>query len=201
MNEIRSIDSHAVACQVYLEINSENSVKYLPVMETGDSDQFISRLRLSLVRNGYFTLADDNPVFRYGKIVRYSNNKYICVYSSQIPEGYEDHLAVITDAANQARIINTLKPFLPLMGVWIFAMFLLPSLLMSIILAFYASTRMSDPVRAISEAASRLAEGDPSFLMVPHSKDELGEIAVLLNSVADNISAGKKPDKKASLRL
>jgi len=201
MSEIRSIDAHAAACQVYSRDGSDDSSFFFPVLEIGDSARFVPRNRLSEVTHGIFTLDAGEPLFRYGQVVRYSNSTYLCVYTSLLPEGFRERLDTIRAASVQAGVIEKLKPFLPLMGVWIYILFSLPSLLMVVILAWFASSRMAEPIRSITEATARLAEGDHSFCVIPHSRDELAETASLLNSIAEGKNSKKKADKKAVIRL
>ena len=201
MNEIRSIDAHAAACQVYSRDGSDDSAFFFPVLEIGDSARFVPRNRLSEVTHGMFTLDEGEPLYRYGQIVRYSNSTYLCVYTSLLPAGFRERLETVSAAADQAAVIEKLKPFLPLMGVWIYVLFSLPSLLMVVILAWFASSRIAEPVRSITEATARLAEGDHSFCVIPHSRDELAETASLLNSIAEGKYSKKKADKKAVIRL
>ncbi len=201
MNEIRSIDIFAVSCQVYALEKDFIKPVYQPVVEIGDSAQFLPLDRLALVQDGFFTLSKKDTVFRYGQIVHYSNSIYVCIYTSLIPEGYLEGLEGIRTASANSKVIDTLKPFLPLMGIWIFVMFSLPSILMIIILAYFMSTRIDEPVRSISEAVGRLSEGDDSFIVIPHTRDELADTALLINSLTDRSRSNKKPDKKVVIRL
>jgi nitrogen fixation/metabolism regulation signal transduction histidine kinase len=231
MPAIRLMDPHAAACQVYMQmgIDSAGNPAYSPVIETGDSSQFVPRDRLDQVKDGIFSLDADGDVFRFGRLVNQRNASYICVYTSGIPTGYRARLDAIYGAWDQAHIIDTLDPFLPFMGIWIYLMFTLPSILMMIVIAFYLSFRFTDPVRTIQESVNRLAAGDTSFRIIPHAKDELADIARDVNTIAgkagrpsrpsqsgasaqsgeatppdgDERTGGtrKKPDKKAFLRL
>lgn len=201
MSEIRSIDAHAVSCQVYLLGSDFASAAYLPIVETGDSGQFVPRDRLGTVRNGLFTLNQGEDVFRYGQIVRYSNSIYVCAYTSLVPAGFSARLASIKAAYAQATVIDRLRPFLPLMGLWIYILFSLPSILMVVIIAWFLSARLAEPVRSLSEAAARLAGGDASQRLIPHTRDEVAEAADHLNTIAAQIETKKRPDKKAILRL
>jgi len=218
MPAIRLMDPHAAACQVYVQngIDEMGNPLYSPVIETGDSGQFVSRERLDQVKDGIFSLDTDGDVFRYGRLVYQRNTSYICVYTSSIPTGYRARLDAVYGAWDQAHIIDTLDPFLPFMGIWIYLMFTLPSVLMIIVISFYMSVRFTDPVRIIQESVNRLAAGDYSFRIIPHAKDELGDIANGVNLIAEKAASDglfpsdgslrpdgsrKKPDKKAFLRL
>lgn len=201
MSEIRSIDSHAVAYQAYVIERDFIAPVYVPVIEIGDSARFFPVAQLSTVTDGLLRVVEKDDVFRYAQIVRYSNNSYVCIYTSATPAGYLSALETIKTVSAQARVIDTLKPHLPLMGIWIYAMFALPSILMVVILAFYASSLIAEPVCSLNEAAGRLAEGDDTFIIVSHSSDELSGTAVLLNAVAENLRVKKKPEKKVVLKL
>ncbi|HPS43573.1 MAG TPA: hypothetical protein PK542_03705 [Treponemataceae bacterium] len=199
MSEIRAIDPHAVACQVYRAERAGDATSYVPVIEAGDSERFVSHDFLGQVQKGLFTLDGETDSFRYGAVVRYSNNAYVCVYTSDIPSGFTERLERVRATRAQARIIDTLKPYLPLMGLWIFAMFLLPPIMMALIVAYRAACAMAEPIRAIAEGSARLAEGDPSWRIVPRSGDETAEIARLVNSIASRASAARSQGKRLSV--
>ena len=192
MPAIRAMDPHAAACQVYVQngIDEMGNPVFTPVIETGDSGQFVSRERLDQVKDGIFSLDNDGDVFRYGRLLHQGNTAYICVYTSSIPAGYRARLDAVYSAWDQAHIIDTLDPFLPFMGVWIYLMFTLPSVLMIIVISFYMSIRFTDPVRIIRESVNELAAGDYSLRIIPHAKDELADIANGVNAIAEK--AGQK---------
>ncbi len=200
MSDIRALDPHAVACQVYRAARVGDSTAYQSVIETGDSARFLSRDSLASVRDGLFTVPGERDVFRFGAVVRYSGSAYACVYTADIPAGFTERMERVRATRSQAKIVDTLKPFLPLMGIWVFAMFILPSLLIALVIAYRASCVVADPVRAILWHSSRLAEGDFSWRSVPRSRDETAEIAMKLNAVSANRSP-EKADKKGPDRV
>jgi len=57
----------------------------------------------------------------------------------------------------------------------------------SILISFYISVKISNPVMAMSEFANRLAEGDFTGRVKIEQKDEIGTLADALNSSADNL--------------
>lgn len=200
MQDIRSIDPHALACQVYLAgTDIHGQTHYSMVIELGDSERFYPVGELETVPEGLFTRSVTEDVFRFGRTVRYSNAVYIAVYSSLIPPKFNARLDRIRSGYEQSRIIDRLRPHLPTIGVWLFAVFSLPVLLMVIILAMHMSARLGEPLVALEEAATRLSVGDASVRVVPHSKDELSGLARALNSLADQRSTEILPktgDKK-----
>lgn len=204
MNEMRGIDTNAGSCQVYLDSEGSSSPSdWIPIVETGDSFHFVPRESLDLVRDGLFTIDDANTVLRFGRIVHYSSNRYICVYTSVLPPNFWSSVTGVRSGLKKATVIDALHPFLPFMGVWIFLLFVLPSLLLLVNICWYLSRRFADPARAVIEAADRLAVGDTSWRIVSHNRDEFASSAARLNNLAESLAPHrtKKGDKKAVLQL
>lgn len=198
MTQMRTMDPDAAACQVYLlSVDPDGVPRNVTLLESGDSDRFIPRLKLDAVHDGLFSLEGDDDVLRWGQIVRYGRSTYLCAYASRIPAGFREKLEQIRAAREQAHIIDTLDPYLPAMSIWIFLMFCLPSALMVIVISFLISVRLTDPLRALEEATARLAEGDSSFRLVTHANDEFSQTAVLLNSVAESVGKTSEKAKQA----
>jgi len=57
----------------------------------------------------------------------------------------------------------------------------------SLLVSFYISSKISNPVRAMSEFANKLAEGNFTERVQISQKDEIGVLANALNSSADNL--------------
>ena len=197
MNDIRIIDNGAAACQIYQMQEKNSEAIWTPVMEIGDSARFFPRDRLESVRDGILEITPEEEILRYGQIVRYSNSVFVCIYTSALPSGFRTRQNTVQAAYSQARVIETLTPWLPFLGGWIFILFCLPVLVISFILAWYMSDRISEPILALEDAVVRLVEGDTSFMLVPHSRDELAETAVLINRLAEQIEASKVAEKKS----
>ncbi len=201
LSAMRAMDSDAAACQVYLVGAGPGGATYAPVIESGDLVRFVPRGSLGEIRNGFFSLPGDPPdLNRFGQIVRYGNRTYACAYASLIPVGFAERRALIARASGHSRLVDTMKPYAPFMGVWIFMMFCLPILLMTIIVALVAAARLSTPVRVLSVAMGRFVaesesgngNGGTGFMTVIHSRDECADIARGLNElhVARNSDAG-----------
>lgn len=204
MNEMRSIDTDAGACQVYLDTEKAvSAAEWTPVVETGDSIHFVPRDRMDMVRDGLFSIDDSNTVLRYGRIVHYSSNRYICVYTSVLPSGFLNSIEDVRKGQKSASVIEALRPFIPFIGIWLFLLFVLPSLLLLVSICWYVSRRLADPARAVMEAADRLAVGDTSWRIVSHNRDEFASSAARLNNLAESLVSHrtKKGDKKAVLQL
>ncbi|ULQ59375.1 hypothetical protein K7I13_12960 [Brucepastera parasyntrophica] len=199
MSEMRVIDANAAACQVYQIEETEESYVYFPIVEAGDSGVFLGEEQFSSIKNGLFAVTPEYPLLRYGQVVRYANNTYVCIYTSLLPADYHNKMSKIRDAYNQTLVVDKLEPLLPAAGFWIFILFLLPSLLMVFLLAYYACFRLSDPVRFLSEAALKIADTDYSYRIVPQKNDELGTLSSLVNAAADGMEEAKLHRRKVSV--
>ncbi len=201
---IRAIDPDAVSCQVYLlpgdEAPADESAK--TIVESGDSAHFLERSRLDQIAHGPLDLEGDEDLLRVGRIIRYSGQTYSCVYTTVLPKGFQDLRERIAEGGDRAVIIDALKPFLPLMGMWIYFLFSLPPLLILVSLCWLLSRRFSDPARALSEAADRLSAGDSSWRVVASTRDDFGRAAARMNHLAETREHSRKPgDKRAVLKL
>lgn len=202
MEEIRVVDSYAVACQVYRVDDDGESPGYEAVIETGDMDYFLPHDELHAVRDGFFPRSEEDRVFRYGKLVRYSNETYVCVYSSLIPIQFFGKDALIREVHAESRAMDALERIMPYLGLWIFFMFCLPSVMMAILLGYAVILRIVKPVLAAEKAAALLAEGKAPYLLVPDSGDEAAFLAEHLNRMSEKITEGdRQGDKKPSLRV
>ncbi|HQL32201.1 MAG TPA: hypothetical protein PK969_03015 [Treponemataceae bacterium] len=194
MSDIRTIDPFAAACQVYaMDRKNPGTPVAVPVHESGDSGAFVPPGSLVLVSDGLFSLEPGEAVNRYGRVVRYNGVEYICVLTSALPEGFSARIRAIELAYSQSLVIDGLKPYLPVMGVWIFALFCLPLLFLLVSLAWTMSMKIALPAKPVSNLASRLSVRDSSFRVIPHGSDELSIIGQHLNGLASS----QKPDTHA----
>lgn len=202
MDELRVVDAYAAACQVYREDAGVAPYGYEAVIETGDMDYFFPREELYTVRDGFFPPKADDRVLRYGKLVRYSNETYVCVYSSLIPTQLFARDALIRTVYEESRVINALDRIMPYLGLWIFFMFCLPPVMMAVLLGYVLVMHLVTPLGSAAEFSGLLVEGNRSFRLVPKGGDEAGVIAENLNRLAEKpAESEKRGDKKASLRL
>lgn len=202
MQEIRVVDAYAVACQVYREDSSGEESGYEAVIETGDMDFFFPRGRLSSVRDGFFPRTEDAKFLRYGKLVRYSNETYVCVYTSMVPENFFEKDALIGRVYGESRVIEAFDHIMPYLSIWIFFMFCLPPVMVIILIGYVVILRITRPVIDAAEYSRLLVDGNLQFRSIPHADDESTEILKNLNALAEKPAQdGKRGDKKASLRL
>jgi methyl-accepting chemotaxis protein len=84
--------------------------------------------------------------------------------------------------------VSESKLFSPLYRMGI-ATFLIAAvaIAISLLISFYISGKISNPVQAMSEFANKLAEGDFTQRVKIKQKDEIGNLANALNSSADNL--------------
>ena len=202
MDEIRMVDAYAVACQVYREDAELYPYGYEAVIETGDMDFFLPRDELHTVRDGFFPRDPDSKMLRYGKLVRYSNEIYVCVYSSLIPAQFFGKDARIRSVYEETRVIEAFHRIMPYLGLWIFFMFCLPPVMMAILLGYVLVVHLVRLVCVASEFSGVVLDGKQPFRLVPHGDDETATLVNNLNRMAEKpIDTAKHGDKKATLRL
>ncbi len=61
------------------------------------------------------------------------------------------------------------------------------SIVISFLVSLFISSKISNPVKAMSEFAQKLSEGDFTDRIEINQKDEIGQLALALNSSADNL--------------
>ena len=61
------------------------------------------------------------------------------------------------------------------------------SIIISFLASLYISNKISNPVKAMNEFAQKLSEGDFTDRIEINQKDEIGQLALALNSSADNL--------------
>lgn len=202
MEEIRVVDAYAAACQVYRADGEGESSTYEAVIETGDMDYFLPRDELTLVRDGFLPRTAEDRVFRYGKLVRYSNETYVCVYSSLIPVQFFGKDTLIRNVYDESRAMDALGRIMPYLGLWIFFMFCLPSVMMAILLGYAVILYLVRPVLSAESFSTQLSDGKTPFLLVADSGDETTSLAENLNRIAEKMpDSEKRGDKKTSLRV
>lgn len=188
MSDILTVDPLAVSCQVYaVDRKDPGHPVITPVHESGDSGKFVPLDSLMRVTDGIFSLEPIEDVYRYGKVVRYSGVEYICALTSMIPDGFHARLRAIELAYSQSLVIDRLKPHLPMMGVWVFALFCLPLLLLLVALAWALAMRIASPLKTVQDMSARLASRDGSLRVIPHGGDEIAAIGEHLNEAASSM--------------
>jgi nitrogen fixation/metabolism regulation signal transduction histidine kinase len=200
MNDVRTVDAYAAAYQVYLVVpDGSGGLAHRPIAEAGDSSLFFPRAGLGSVRDGYLDHPDRDRAYRYGRIIRYSGEEYVCVYTSVVAQGFTERSAGIAEAAERVRTVSALGPFLPVMGITIFFVFCLPAMLALVCLAWYASYRASLPVAAARDAAARCAAGDRAIRLIPHGTGDIDDIQESINQIARSRAAPK--DKRVVIKV
>lgn len=202
LHEMRNTDPLVASCQVYtVDRNNLNKPEYKPLIESGDSEWFVPTNRLSEVGEGSFSLALGEDVYRIGQTVRYNGIEYLCIVSSKLPEQYRAKIRSIELAYSQALVIDTLKPHLPWVGLWIFILFCLPIQLILANICWSFSCYFGRRINALRLSTHLLLDEAKQTSCVSLENDELASIGQNLNQISSLVLKDKAQKKRTVIQL
>ncbi len=124
-------------------------------------------------------------VYRKTGVFVPTDEKRIPAYTVGTPimAGDNDIQGAVFVTTTEISLLDTLLPFLLL-----YLMFTGLALAIAFIIIYFVSVRMFHPLTQMSRAAKRYAEGDFSMRVDVHKNDELGELGMAFNNMADSLS-------------
>lgn len=131
------------------------------------------------VKPAFAHLGDEKKDGINFQMIQSDQKKYICVYGAVIQSGYTVYLVTETDISQVAKTQEEMvayfqKIYLIILGIGFPIIFLLSSLI----------TRS---IKRVSKAAKRIAEGSYSERIGEEGRDEIGELAVNFNQMAEKV--------------
>jgi nitrogen fixation/metabolism regulation signal transduction histidine kinase len=133
----------------------------------GDQDTFLRASRR-------FPLPEENG-FLYG----------MAVLSVMLPENFEKDGRALTDAIQVFGQYRTYRSSFALALVLLYALFAIPLLLISLLVAFHTGSEIVKPIVHLEEAMRRVMEGDYSIRILSEGRDEL---SILVRSFNEMVS-------------
>ena len=97
--------------------------------------------------------------------------------------GYEDSLLVVLLIASSRRELVELEASLQSTGIWVAA----GGMLMGVLLAWWATVRITRPVQRLAESAGRVAAGEWGTTVEVASADEIGRLARAFNRMTHEL--------------
>ncbi len=97
--------------------------------------------------------------------------------------GYEDSLLVVLLIASSRRELVELEASLQSTGIWVAA----GGMLMGVVLAWWATVRITRPVQRLAESAGRVAAGEWGTTVEVASADEIGRLARAFNRMTHEL--------------
>jgi nitrogen fixation/metabolism regulation signal transduction histidine kinase len=139
-------------------------------------------------------LPRDIDTIRYVGIPR---RRVIRVLSFSLGEGFDAAIANMENERARFEVINSLNLNVKPLVVYYYGIFLLPTLLMTIIIAISFSRRVTAPIAELAEATTRVAAGDFSIQILSKPGDELGRLINSFNAMVRNLEESQNALLKA----
>jgi nitrogen fixation/metabolism regulation signal transduction histidine kinase len=109
------------------------------------------------------------------------------VITCALGAGFDNALTTITDEQARFEIINSLRFNIQPLLIFYYAMFFLPTMLMTFIIAISFTRRIAQPLVDLAEATRRVAEGDFSIHILERRNDELGLLVHSFNTMVRDL--------------
>jgi len=142
------------------------------------------------LENGFVMreLPRDNATIRYVQVI--SRNE-MRVINYDLGDEFDWGKAVLENQAKSFSTIELLRGNIrPLLGFY-YAVFFLPTLLMTVIIAMSFTRRITHPIVELTEATRRVAEGDFSIQILTRRNDELGLLIRSFNAMVQDLEKSR----------
>jgi len=130
-----------------------------------------------------------DPV-RDGDAIRYisaSGRNTLRIACFSLGTGFDAANASIDKAAEKTLAVDNLHSTLSATLILLYAAFSLPTLLMTVIIAFSLSEMVTLPIVSLADATRRVAEGDFSIRILARPGDELGHLISSFNAMVSEL--------------
>ena len=130
------------------------------------------------------TLPRDTGIIRY---VQRQNERTLRVISYNLGSEFDRDLAALENQAERFDAINLLRQNISSLMLFYYVVFLLPTLLMTVIIAISFTKRITHPIVELTEATRKVAEGDFSVQILSRRNDELGLLIRSFNAMVQDL--------------
>jgi nitrogen fixation/metabolism regulation signal transduction histidine kinase len=113
------------------------------------------------------------------------------VISYDLGSDFDWGRAALENQAQRFETINLLRANMQPLTIFYYAVFLLPTLLMTIIIAISFTRRITYPIVELTEATRRVAEGDFSIQIITRRSDELGLLLRSFNAMVQDLEKSR----------
>jgi two-component system, NtrC family, nitrogen regulation sensor histidine kinase NtrY len=142
------------------------------------------------VDNGFVTrvLPRDQGTIRY---VQRASRNTLRVISYNLGSEFDQGKAALENQADRFETVNQLRSNMRTLLIYYYAVFFLPTLLMTAIIAISFTRRISRPIVELTEATQTVAEGDFSVQILSRRSDELGILVHSFNSMVQDLEKSR----------
>ena len=115
----------------------------------------------------------------------------IRLMSYRLEGGFDRGRAVLENQSERFEIINLLRYNMRQLMIFYYAVFFLPTVLMTVIIAISFTRRITQPIVELTEATRRVAEGDFSIQILTRRNDELGLLIRSFNAMVQDLEKSR----------
>jgi len=132
--------------------------------------------------------ARDPDTIRY---VQRPSPDIVRLISYRLEAGFDTGRAVLENQSERFETINLLRYNMRQLLLFYYAVFFLPTVLMTVIIAISFTRRITQPIVELTEATRRVAEGDFSIQILSHRNDELGLLVRSFNAMVQDLEKSR----------
>jgi len=114
------------------------------------------------------------------------------VISYNLGADFDIGRAVLSNQADRFETVNLLRNNIRPLLIYFYAVYFLPTLLMTAIIAISFTRRITHPIVELTEATQRVAEGDFSIQILSRRDDELGILIRSFNSMVQDLEKSRE---------
>jgi nitrogen fixation/metabolism regulation signal transduction histidine kinase len=113
------------------------------------------------------------------------------VYTFTLGEGFDQSITRLQSESSRFSRLRAVEPRMFSVLFLFFAVFLLPTLLMTVIIALSFTREITAPIVDIADATRKVAAGDFSLHLRSREKDELGQLVRSFNMMVENLEKSR----------
>jgi nitrogen fixation/metabolism regulation signal transduction histidine kinase len=147
-------------------------------------------------RQGFVSrhLPRDEDLIRYIVLPRPGELR---LFSYSLGEGFDRALKVVANEQNDLEIVESLRKNMRTLLILYYGVFFFPILMMTVIITFSFSRKVTQPIVELTEATRRVAEGDFSIQIMSRPGDELGLLIRSFNAMVQDLEKSRTALVKA----
>lgn len=115
----------------------------------------------------------------------------VLVITMDLGPDFDLKVARIDDAIRSDESLASMEPVLGRLMLALYGLFALPTLLMTVIIAFRFSDQISRPIASLEAATRRVADGDFDVRIIPRKGDELSALVSSFNAMVRDLSSSR----------
>ena len=145
----------------------------------------------SAAESGFVTrqMPRDFAAIRYVQRISQSSVRLI---SYNLGADFDSGRAVLNNQTDKFETVNLLRKNIRPLLFYFYAVFFLPTLLMTAIIAISFTRRITHPIVELTEATRQVAEGDFSIQLLSRRDDELGTLIRSFNSMVQDLEKSRE---------